>query len=410
MATKDINLGRVRGDQGPQGPAGTNGTNGKDGAPGPANTVTGCVVKYQLSESGTQIPSGDWLSQPPAVKQGQYLWTQTTISYEYGNDVVTYSTAYQGVDGASADEKAIKELDDRLDVLEANWDSTIPNIQSAGINLLRGTRDFTDHKDGSTSGYPTDGFRFAGTISLDDFNGYKCFVSGSNAQGAYSSRSIISTEANQSYTWFVDVKFDDVSKISSNTQLFQPILQYTDNMGGVVPSGFETVSSVGLPIDSIKSGEWYRVIATRTGISPSREAFIATIYRNNSNVNTNISYKQPGIIKGDVDNPAWSASPFDVQKAGNYLDLGDMEQIPDNSDLNEYTKIGTYYIPNISSANTINNTPTKSGMKIINTSLNARNTMGLQVAIISQNSPNIYLRRYESDKDSFAEWKQISFI
>ena len=54
---------------------------------------------YQTSSSGTTVPSGSWSSTVPSVSQGEYLWTRTTVTFNTGSPVVSYSVAYQGEDG-----------------------------------------------------------------------------------------------------------------------------------------------------------------------------------------------------------------------------------------------------------------------------------------------------------------------
>lgn len=83
----------------------TNGKKGDTGATGPQGpkgdniTISLAEVRYQQGASGTTIPTGTWLSSPPAVTQGAYLWTRTVINYSDGTGVTSYSVARMGVDG-----------------------------------------------------------------------------------------------------------------------------------------------------------------------------------------------------------------------------------------------------------------------------------------------------------------------
>lgn len=74
------------------------GTAGRDGVNG--NGVTSAVTTYQPSTSGTVTPSGTWLSSPPAVAKGQYLWSRTVTTYNDATTSTAYSSAYQGQDGS----------------------------------------------------------------------------------------------------------------------------------------------------------------------------------------------------------------------------------------------------------------------------------------------------------------------
>ena len=67
----------------------------------PATLVTKSVT-YQVSDSGTIIPSGAWGSSIPVVSQGKYLWTKTELQFNTGDPIVSYSVARMGVDGTGS--------------------------------------------------------------------------------------------------------------------------------------------------------------------------------------------------------------------------------------------------------------------------------------------------------------------
>lgn len=74
-------------------------TRGDKGETGEASTVVSSETVYQVSTSGTVVPSGNWVSDPPAVPQGKYLWSRTIITFNSGTPAVTYSVARNGMDG-----------------------------------------------------------------------------------------------------------------------------------------------------------------------------------------------------------------------------------------------------------------------------------------------------------------------
>ena len=80
-----------------QGADGKDGTDGRDGANGVG--VSGSEVRYQASNSGTTAPTGSWLTSPPSLDAGQYLWTRTTITYTDGKSTVSYSISMKGETG-----------------------------------------------------------------------------------------------------------------------------------------------------------------------------------------------------------------------------------------------------------------------------------------------------------------------
>lgn len=72
------------------------GDKGDTGDPAELDTAT---VEYQGSASGTDIPTGAWTTTIPVVAQGNYLWTRTTLEFNSGSPVVSYSVARIGMDG-----------------------------------------------------------------------------------------------------------------------------------------------------------------------------------------------------------------------------------------------------------------------------------------------------------------------
>lgn len=90
------------GKDGNPGAAGAPGRDGVDGQPGAVGVgVSGAVVTYQLSASGTTAPTGTWLASPPTPVKGQYLWSRTVTSYTNGASTTAYSVAYNALDGAA---------------------------------------------------------------------------------------------------------------------------------------------------------------------------------------------------------------------------------------------------------------------------------------------------------------------
>ena len=63
---------------------------------------TGFQIGYQASNSGTTVPTGTWLANPPAVPQGDYLWSMTRVIYNDGQYSETYAVSRMGVDGTGS--------------------------------------------------------------------------------------------------------------------------------------------------------------------------------------------------------------------------------------------------------------------------------------------------------------------
>lgn len=75
---------------------------GDKGDTGDPATITAQSVGYLSGNSGTTPPEGQWGTTVPLVAQGDFLWTKTTVVYNTGDIVTSYSVARFGVDGAGS--------------------------------------------------------------------------------------------------------------------------------------------------------------------------------------------------------------------------------------------------------------------------------------------------------------------
>ena len=64
---------------------------GSQGAAGTSVTVTKTEYAYQLSTSGTTVPTGTWQTSPQAPTATQFAWTRTTTTFSDGKKAVTYT-------------------------------------------------------------------------------------------------------------------------------------------------------------------------------------------------------------------------------------------------------------------------------------------------------------------------------
>ena len=62
-------------------------------------SVSSSHIRYQVSQNGEEIPTGDWLDYIPVVPEGSYLWTKTTTIYTNGSKTDAYSVSRNGVNG-----------------------------------------------------------------------------------------------------------------------------------------------------------------------------------------------------------------------------------------------------------------------------------------------------------------------
>lgn len=79
---------------------------GEQGDPGAPATIdaTGTKVEYKQTDSGSVVPPDEgWTTTVPTAVQGKYLWTRTTVAFNTGNPVVSYSVSRYGVDGSGTE-------------------------------------------------------------------------------------------------------------------------------------------------------------------------------------------------------------------------------------------------------------------------------------------------------------------
>lgn len=112
------------------------GPTGATGATGAAATVSSSEIVYQVSESGTSVPTGTWVSSPPTVPPGDFLWTRITLRFNTGSPLVWYSVAHYGVNGNGATSTVNQVSPDRngdvhLDASDIPTDTANISVQDA---------------------------------------------------------------------------------------------------------------------------------------------------------------------------------------------------------------------------------------------------------------------------------------
>lgn len=72
------------------------------GQPGEAGRgiVGNPKIAYQGSASGTNVPNGEWLEEPPLLSDGMYLWIKKTTSYSDGTSSDEYAVTKNGNTGS----------------------------------------------------------------------------------------------------------------------------------------------------------------------------------------------------------------------------------------------------------------------------------------------------------------------
>lgn len=140
------------------------GATGEKGDTGTSVTVSNTEVKYAKSTNTTQPTS--WQDSIPTVPAGEYLWTQTKVTYSDGKSTTTYSYALQGETGAKGDTGASVTVS-KTDVTygastsattqPSSWSGTIPNVAEGSYLWTKTIVTYSDGKSTTTYSYAKQG-------------------------------------------------------------------------------------------------------------------------------------------------------------------------------------------------------------------------------------------------------------
>lgn len=129
---------------------GDKGENGSDGV-----GIENSDISYQASDSGTEVPIGNWSPTIPAVEDGQFLWTRTIITYTNDETSTIYSVGKIAANGSDGNGISITEItyqasDSGTTVPTGTWTREIPTVLGGEYLWTRTIITYTD-KSKSTS-------------------------------------------------------------------------------------------------------------------------------------------------------------------------------------------------------------------------------------------------------------------
>lgn len=103
--TKRFDIAKLKsGIPGETGAKGETGATGPQGNTGPTgNGIKSTAITYQVSSSGTTVPTGTWSTNVPTTSAGQYLWTRTITTYTNSTTTTSYSVSRNGSNGAKGE-------------------------------------------------------------------------------------------------------------------------------------------------------------------------------------------------------------------------------------------------------------------------------------------------------------------
>ena len=107
---------------------------GSDGTDGTSVTVTSTAYAYQLSTSGTTVPTGTWQASPQAPTTTQYAWTRTITTFSDGSTATTYTVGGKtGTNGTSVTVSSIQYgTSASASTQPSSWSTTVPTSIAKG--------------------------------------------------------------------------------------------------------------------------------------------------------------------------------------------------------------------------------------------------------------------------------------
>lgn len=251
---------------------GLKGDTGSQGVQGPAGadiTITSTSVMYQEWASGVTYPTGTWVTNPPAVAQGNYLWTRTIVNYSDGGQTVAYSVSRMGIDGSGAVSTVCNVSPDGsgnvslsasdVGALADDYQAPVTsvNAKTGTVALVPSDLNISDYVEskGTTSGWVWYKYN-SGRVHLHQRYDNSITVSGSNSVGSlyytnyvtkalpfeitdYNTTAVISISERGYFAWPVNVRFN------SSTEIEFAFMRGTSWNG-------QTLDSVAISID----GKW----------------------------------------------------------------------------------------------------------------------------------------------------------
>ena len=108
-------------------------------------------VSYQVGDSGTEPPEGEWSSEPVSAESGKYLWTRTITYYTNGSSNTAYSVAKSGTDGTPGEDGYSPTVD--IDKKDGETTITVTDKNGAKSETIKdgaNGKDGTPGKDGDS--------------------------------------------------------------------------------------------------------------------------------------------------------------------------------------------------------------------------------------------------------------------
>ena len=188
------------------------------------------------------------------------------------------------------------------------FDVDIINDETTGINLLRGTRDFSvGSKMSSIINLYIDGFgnQSNATFTKDQTGFTVAHItanSGASAKALFSSF-VENVKVGDTFTVAVDVMTDDISTLLSRDNV---MIQFLNSASSAVQQTGVSLRGV---ISDLEANKWYRI---HFSSKLTTENVVGVRVNLRLDGGGSIYFRKLCLYEGRINNPIWSASPFDI--------------------------------------------------------------------------------------------------
>lgn len=158
---------------------------GSNGVNGTSVTVRSTSVTYQVGDSGTTKPTGEWSTSVPTVSAGKFLWTKTAVTYSDGKSTESYSVSYNGTNGANGTSVTVKSTSVTYQAGNSGttaptsaWSNSVPTVANGQYLWTKTVVEYSDGK--STTSYSVSYKGTNGTNGKDGSDALTLSITSSN--------------------------------------------------------------------------------------------------------------------------------------------------------------------------------------------------------------------------------------
>ena len=154
----------------------------KAGNDGTSVAISSTSITYQVGDSGTTKPTGDWSTSIPTVEDGKYLWTKTVVTYSNGKNTEAYSVSYKATNGTNGTSVSVSSTSVTYQVGTSgtttptgDWETTVPEVSEGQFLWTKTIVTYSDGK--STTSYSVS---YNGTNGTDGADAITMTITSSN--------------------------------------------------------------------------------------------------------------------------------------------------------------------------------------------------------------------------------------